>query len=159
MRLVLQRVESASVEVDGQELASIGRGILALVGIEKGDAPEAVVKAAHKVAELRIFPDGEGRMNLDLAAAGGEILVVSQFTLAASLERGRRPSFDPAAPPALAESIYAALVDALRCRGLRVATGRFGAAMRVRLVNDGPVTFVLDVRTAAADAVPAPARP
>ncbi|HVR29439.1 MAG TPA: D-aminoacyl-tRNA deacylase [Thermoanaerobaculia bacterium] len=145
MRLVLQRVESAAVEIQGRDLGSIGRGILVLVGIEKGDGPATVARAAQKLAELRIFADAEGRMNLDLAAAGGELLLVSQFTLAASLDRGRRPSFDDAAPPVVAEPLYAALVDALRRRGLRVATGCFGAAMKVRLVNDGPVTFVLDL--------------
>jgi len=145
MRLVLQRVESASVEVDGRELGSIGRGILALVGVEKGDGRDAVEKAARKLADLRLFSDREGKMNLSAPEIGGEILVVSQFTLAASLERGRRPSFDGAAPPEQAAPLVEELAAALRERGLRVATGRFGAAMRVRLVNDGPVTFVLDV--------------
>ena len=145
MRLVLQRVESASVEIDGEEVASIGAGILALVGVERGDGAETAARAAQKLAELRIFADREGKMNLAAPDVGAEVLVVSQFTLAASLERGRRPSFDRAAPPELAEPLLRDLIEALRERALRVQTGRFGAIMSVRLVNDGPVTFVLDL--------------
>jgi D-tyrosyl-tRNA(Tyr) deacylase len=145
MRLVLQRVTSAAVEVDGREIGAIGRGLVVLVGVGKSDQDAAVARAAQKLAELRVFADAEGRMNLDLATAGGELLLVSQFTLVASLERGRRPSFDGAAPPAVAEPLFDRLVADLRARGIRVATGRFGAAMQVRLVNDGPVTFVLDL--------------
>ena len=144
MRVVLQRVESAAVEVGDEVVGSIGRGIVALVGVAREDGAAAVAKVAAKLAELRVFADAEGRMNRSLSEVGGEILIVSQFTLAASLERGRRPSFDAAASPAVAEPLVAALAEALRARGLVVATGRFGAHMRVRLVNDGPVTFVLD---------------
>jgi D-aminoacyl-tRNA deacylase len=144
MRVVLQRVSSASVTVDGEVVGRIGRGLLALVGIERGDGPAAVKAAAEKLAGLRIFEDEAGRMNLDLAAVGGAFLVVSQFTLAGSLARGRRPSFDRAAPPAEAEPLVEALVSDLRSRGFQVETGRFRAHMEVALVNDGPVTLVAD---------------
>lgn len=145
MRLVLQRVTSAAVEVGGLEIGAIGRGLVVLVGVAAGDQEATVARAAQKLAELRIFADADGKMNLDLAAAGGELLLVSQFTLVASLGRGRRPSFDAAARPEFAEAMFDQLVAALRARGTRVATGRFGALMQVRLVNDGPVTFVLDL--------------
>lgn len=146
MRLVLQRVSSASVRVDGEIVGAIGRGVVALVGIERGDDEAVAVRAAERLAGLRLFDDADGRMNLDCAAAGGAFLVVSQFTLAGVLDRGRRPSFDRAAPPKEAESLLATLVTALRVRDLTVETGRFRARMEVELVNDGPVTFVLDLR-------------
>lgn len=149
MRLILQRVSRAAVGVGGETVGAIGRGVLVLVGVEKGDGPAEAARAAEKLAGLRLFEDPEGRMNLDAGAAGGAFLVVSQFTLAASLARGRRPSFDGAAPPAEAEPLVEALCAGLRERGLPVATGRFGARMEVELVNDGPVTFVLDVRPAS----------
>jgi len=145
VRIVLQRVSRAAVAVDGEVVGEIGRGILALVGVERGDALATAEAAAEKLAGLRVFPDGEGRMNLDARQAGGAFLVVSQFTLAGSLARGRRPSFDDAAPPETAAPLVEALVAALRRRGETVATGRFRAHMEVRLVNDGPVTFVLEV--------------
>jgi D-aminoacyl-tRNA deacylase len=144
MRLVVQRVGSASVKVAGETVGEIGRGLLVLVGIERGDRPESVRAAAGKLAGLRIFEDGDGRMNLDTAAAGGAFLIVSQFTLAGSVARGRRPSFDRAAPPEEAEPLVEALVADLRGRGFRVETGRFRATMEVALVNDGPVTLVAD---------------
>ena len=144
MRLVLQRVSSASVKVSGEVVGEIGRGLLVLVGIERSDGPASVRAAAEKLAGLRVFEDEAGRMNLDLAAVGGAFLVVSQFTLAGSLARGRRPSFDRAAPPAEAEPLVDALVADLRARGFRVETGRFRAMMEVALVNDGPVTLVAD---------------
>jgi D-tyrosyl-tRNA(Tyr) deacylase len=144
MRLVVQRVSSASVKVAGETVGEIGRGLLVLVGIERGDAPEAVRAAAGKLAGLRIFEDDAGKMNLDTAAAGGAFLIVSQFTLAGSLARGRRPSFDRAAPPEEAQPLVDARVEDLRGRGFQVATGRFRAAMEVALVNDGPVTLVAD---------------
>jgi D-tyrosyl-tRNA(Tyr) deacylase len=143
--LVLQRVTDASVEADGVEVASIGRGVLALVAIEKDDDQGTVAKAVEKLAELRLFADAAGKMNLNARDAGADFLVVSQFTLVASLERGRRPSFDAAAAPALAEPLVESVASGLRRRGFRVATGRFGAYMKVSLVNDGPVTFVLDL--------------
>ncbi len=146
MRVVLQRVSSAAVRVDGETVGAIGRGVVALVGIERGDGPAVVARATERLAGLRLFDDGEGRMNLDATAAGGSFLVVSQLTLAAAFDRGRRPSFDAAAPPEQAEDLLTAMVAGLRARGLTVATGRFRAHMQVELVNDGPVTLVLDVR-------------
>jgi D-tyrosyl-tRNA(Tyr) deacylase len=144
MRLVLQRVSTAAVKVAGETVGEIGRGLLVLVGIEHGDGLDKVRAAAEKLAGLRVFEDGAGKMNLDLAAVGGAFLVVSQFTLAGSVARGRRPSFDRAAPPAEAEPLVDALVADLRGRGFRVETGRFRAMMEVALVNDGPVTLVAD---------------
>lgn len=144
MRLVLQRVARAHVEVAGERVGEIGRGLLVLAGIEDGDGPATVEAAAEKVARLRIFDDADGKLNLDLAAAGGAVLLVSQFTLLASVERGRRPSFERAARPEHAEPLVAALGDALRRRGVAVEVGRFGARMAVELLNDGPVTLVLD---------------
>lgn len=146
MRTILQRVKSAAVGVDGEVVGAIGRGVLALVGVECGDGEGEVLATAKKLAQLRLFEDAEGRMNLDSAAAGGAFLVVSQFTLAASLIKGRRPSFNHAAPPAEAEPLVEAVAAELAGRGFEVAGGRFGARMEVELVNDGPVTFVLDVR-------------
>jgi len=145
MRLILQRVKAASVEVAGERVASIGQGILVLAGIEKGDGVDQVIRAADKLAGLRIFEDDEGRMNLDTSMVNGAILLVSQFTLAGSLAKGRRPSFDGAAPATQAEPLVEALASRLRESGIDVETGRFGARMEVQLVNDGPVTFVLDV--------------
>ena len=144
MRLVIQRVSSASVRVEGATVGAIGRGLLVLAGVEKGDGMEKVRAAAEKLAGLRVFEDEAGKMNLDTAAAGGAFLVVSQFTLAGSLARGRRPSFDNAAPPEEAAPLVEALVEELRGRGFRVETGRFRAYMEVSLVNDGPVTFVAE---------------
>lgn len=144
MRIVLQRVDRAAVRVDGEVVGEIGKGLLALVGVERGDAADEAARAAQRLAELRIFEDGAGRMNHDVIGAGGAVLVISQFTLAADLSRGRRPSFGAAAPPELAEPLVAQLVDALRARGVEVASGRFGARMEVELINAGPVTFVLD---------------
>lgn len=145
MRLVIQRVSSARVTVGSEEVGAVGRGLLVLVGVERGDGPAQAAAAARKLAGLRLFEDEAGRMNLSTAEVGGAFLVVSQFTLAGSLERGRRPSFDGAAPPEVAEPLVEALVAALRAEGLPVATGRFRARMAVELVNDGPVTFVLEV--------------
>jgi len=144
VRLVLQRVSTASVKVSGEVVGEIGRGLLVLVGIERRDGPEKVRAAAGKLAGLRVFEDAAGKMNLDLAAVGGAFLIVSQFTLAGSVAKGRRPSFDRAAPPAEAEPLVDALVADLRGRGFRVETGRFRAMMEVALVNDGPVTLVAD---------------
>ncbi len=150
MKLVLQRVTRARVTVGGEEVGAIGRGVLALVGIERGDGAEQVAAAARKLAGLRLFEDAEGRMNLAAAEVGGAFLVVSQFTLAGSLARGRRPSFDNAAPRDVAEPLVEALVAALRAEGLPVATGRFRTYMDVELVNGGPVTFVLELPPGAA---------
>jgi D-tyrosyl-tRNA(Tyr) deacylase len=144
MRLVIQRVSSASVKVTGETVGAIGRGLLVLVGIERGDRLESVRAAAEKLAGLRVFEDDAGKMNLDTAAVGGAFLIVSQFTLAGSIARGRRPSFDRAAPPDEAQPLVEALVEDLRHRGFTVETGRFRAMMEVALVNDGPVTLVAD---------------
>jgi D-aminoacyl-tRNA deacylase len=146
VRLVLQRVRRAAVRVGEETVGEIGTGVLVLAAAENGDGPAEAAAAAAKLSQLRLFEDADGRMNLDARAVGGAFLVVSQFTLAASLARGRRPSFDGAAPPAEAEPLVAALAAGLRAAGHPVATGRFGARMEVELVNDGPVTFVLDVR-------------
>lgn len=144
MRLVIQRVSAAAVRVEGETVGEIGRGLLVLAGVERGDGLESVRAAAEKLAGLRVFEDADGKMNLDTAAAGGAFLVVSQFTLAGSIARGRRPSFDRAAPPDEAAPLIEALADDLRRRGFRVETGRFRAYMEVALVNDGPVTLVAD---------------
>ncbi len=145
MRLILQRVKSASVRVDGETVGAIDRGILVLVGVERGDGDPQVAAAVEKLSGVRLFEDEAGKMNLDLAAVGGAFLVVSQFTLAGSLDRGRRPSFDGAAPPDEARPLVERLVLGLRARGHRVETGRFRATMEVELINDGPVTFLLEV--------------
>jgi D-tyrosyl-tRNA(Tyr) deacylase len=145
MRLVIQRVSSAAVRVAGETVGSIGRGMLVLVGVERGDLPAAAHAAAAKLSGLRLFGDAAGRMNLDAAAVGGAFLVVSQFTLAGSIERGRRPSFDRAAPPEEAAPLIELLAEELRRHGHRVETGRFRALMEVELVNDGPVTLVADL--------------
>ena len=150
MRLILQRVSSAAVRVGGETVGEVGRGWLVLVGVEKGDGPAQAAAAADRLAGLRAFDDADGRMNLAAAEAGAGLLIVSQFTLVAALDRGRRPSFDRAAPPATAAPLIEALAEDLRRRGLAVATGCFGARMAVELVNDGPVTFVLDLPPATA---------
>ena len=146
MKVVLQRVKSATVEVDGRVVGEIGRGICLLVGIERGDTLQDAEFAARKSAELRIFPDAQGKMNLSLIDIGGEALAVSQFTLAGSVRKGRRPSFDGAERPEAAAPIFDAFVRLLRGAGVRVATGVFQAVMEVHILNDGPVTFVIDSR-------------
>lgn len=157
MRLVVQRVSRAAVRVGGEVVGAIGRGVLVLAGVEVGDGAAQADQAAEKLAGLRIFEDEQGKMNLDTRAAGGSFLVVSQFTLAGSLARGRRPSFDRAARPEEAEPLVAALVEGLRRRGYEVETGRFRALMEVELVNDGPVTFVLEVSARETPPAAAPA--
>jgi D-tyrosyl-tRNA(Tyr) deacylase len=143
MRCVIQRVSRASVTAE-EGRAEIGRGLLVLAGLETGDGEETVAWVARKIAALRIFDDDEGRMNLGLDEVNGAILAVSQFTLAGSLERGRRPGFDRAMPPEPARALFARFVDLLKAEGARVETGFFRSHMAVELVNDGPVTFVLD---------------
>lgn len=144
MRAVVQRVSRASVSIDGREVGVIGKGLLVLLGVARGDDRSKVAWMADKIAGLRVFADEEGKLNRDLASVGGEVLVVSQFTLYGDVSRGRRPSFVEAAPPEEAIPLYQAFVAALRERGLRVATGEFGAMMQVELVNDGPVTLVIE---------------
>ena len=145
MKLVIQRVSEAEVRVVGRAVGRIGRGFLVLIGAEKGDDDSAVDEAARRVAGLRVFNDENGKMNLDLAAVGGSVLVVSQFTLGADLTRGRRPGFERALAGAEAKPLYERFVAALAEQGVPVATGVFGEFMQVSLVNDGPATFVLEV--------------
>jgi D-tyrosyl-tRNA(Tyr) deacylase len=144
MRAVLQRVERASVETGGAPVAEIGRGLLVLLAVEKGDGAGEAHWIARKTSEIRIFDDGEGKMNRSVAEAGGEVLLVPQFTLAADCRRGRRPSFDGAARPQEAVPLLARVRAGLEEAGLRVREGRFGERMRVSLVNDGPVTIILE---------------
>ncbi|WP_322795857.1 D-aminoacyl-tRNA deacylase [Tepidiforma sp.] len=144
MRAVVQRVTRAQVSVHGRVIGSIGRGAVVLVGVAREDTAGHAARLARKVAALRIFDDAEGRMNLDAAAAGGAFLCVSQFTLYGDLRRGNRPSWERAAPPELARPLFDAFVTALRETGVPCESGEFGAEMLVELVNDGPVTLILD---------------
>ncbi len=143
MKAVLQRVREAWVSVDGREISRIGKGLLVLVGVEKGDAEAAATDLAGKVVQLRIFEDDQGKMNLSVQAVGGELLVVSQFTLAADLAKGTRPSFDPAEEPGKARRLLELFVRQLQAAGLPVREGQFAARMQVGLINDGPVTLIL----------------
>jgi D-aminoacyl-tRNA deacylase len=147
MRAVIQRVSEASVTVEGAVVGRIGRGLLVLLGIGEDDGPAEATLLAEKIAVMRIFSDDEGRFNRSALDIGGEVLVVSQFTLYADTRRGRRPSFADAMAPESAALLVELFVAALRQQGLPVATGSFGAMMQVALVNDGPVTIVLDSAT------------
>jgi D-tyrosyl-tRNA(Tyr) deacylase len=140
---LIQRVSEARVEVAGAAVGAIGRGVLALIGVERGDGESEAARLAERVIGYRIFPDAEGRMNLSLADVGAALLAVPQFTLAADTRKGARPSFSSAAPPEEGERLFVRFVELARERHARVETGRFGAEMRVSLVNDGPVTFWL----------------
>lgn len=144
MRLVVQRVSSAAVTVAGETVGAIGQGLLVLAGVGRDDTEAGARRLGPKVAGLRIFSDAEGKMNRSLTDVGGEALVVSQFTLYADTRKGYRPSFVEAARPELAVPVLQAFVDELRSAGIKVAEGRFGAHMQVSLVNDGPVTIVLE---------------
>jgi D-tyrosyl-tRNA(Tyr) deacylase len=144
MRACVQRVSSARVVVDDETVGEIGRGLLVLLGVAATDADTDLRWMVDKVVGLRIFDDADGKMNLALADVGGELLVVSQFTLLGDCRKGRRPSFIAAAPPEQAERVYEQFVEAARRQGVRVASGRFRTHMRVELVNDGPVTLVID---------------
>ena len=144
MRLVIQRVSQAKVTVQGKEVGAIGPGLCLFLGVAKGDTEEDSTYLAQKSVELRIFEDDEGKFNRTLLDVGGEILVVSQFTLYGDCTKGRRPSFSHAASPEDAERLYQQFVQKLRDRGLNVATGQFQAKMEVSLVNRGPVTFIID---------------
>lgn len=152
MRVIIQRVLEASVTVDGRVVSSIGRGMLILCGVGKTDTVDDAIWLARKTALLRIFEDEGGKMNLALDAVNGEALVVSQFTLYGDCRKGNRPSFVDAAPPEEGDRLYGAYVDALRTAGVRVQTGIFRAMMQVALVNDGPVTLVLDSASRAKEA-------
>ncbi len=144
MRIVIQRVSRAEVRVDGQAIGRIGRGLVLLVAIERDDTRADLDWVSDKVLQMRVFEDSAGKMNLSAADVGADILVVSQFTLAADLGRGRRPSFVNAAPPGRAQELFESFVERLVDSGLKIATGRFGTLMEVDLVNHGPVTFTLE---------------
>jgi D-tyrosyl-tRNA(Tyr) deacylase len=146
MRAVLQRVQAAEVAVDGNVVARIGKGILALVGLSREDTAEDFGWMARKIAELRIFNDSEGKLNLSLRDIHGDLLVVSQFTLYGDCRKGRRPSYSDAAAPAQAEKMYEEFLDIMRRTVPGLQTGKFQAMMKVSLVNDGPVTLILDSR-------------
>ncbi len=146
MRAVLQRVTNASVEVEGTIVGRIGNGLMVLLGVAKGDDESDARYVVDKIRSLRMFADDQGKMNQSLADVGGAVLLVSQFTLVGRTDNGRRPSFDGAAPPDLAKRLYEQVVADLRACGTSVETGVFAAHMRVALVNDGPVTFVVDSR-------------
>ena len=147
MRALLQRVSTASVEVAGERVGEIGIGLLALVAAGAGDGERDALRLARKIAALRVFGDAEGRMNRSLTEVGGAVLCVSQFTLYADTRRGNRPGFTAAAPPDLGRQLVDVVAAELRSLGLPVETGRFGAEMRVSLVNEGPVTIWLDTAT------------
>jgi len=145
VRAVLQRVSSASVAVNGGSVAEIGPGILALVAIARDDSPAVLAPFVEKVTNLRMFGDAAGRFSRSLAETANELLLVSQFTLFGDVRRGRRPDFSAAAPAAAAQVLFNELTERFRARGVRTQTGRFGADMQVALVNDGPVTLIVDV--------------
>lgn len=144
MKIILQRVTRASVVIKGERIAAISKGLLVLFGVEKHDDEEKVIFLAEKTLNLRVFPDGKGKMNLSCMDICGEILVVSQFTLAGDCSKGRRPGFDNAAPPDVAQLLYQKFVQQISKSRLKIATGKFGVDMQVELVNDGPVTFTLE---------------
>ena len=145
MKVLIQRVKNASVTIDSGLYSEIGKGILALVGIEKGDSDEQIIKAAKKVVNLRIFPDENDKMNLSLADIQGEMLIVSQFTLCGDCKKGTRPSFDKSAPPDIANELYEKFIQEVKNYGVKTEHGKFGAMMDVALINDGPVTFMIEV--------------
>jgi D-tyrosyl-tRNA(Tyr) deacylase len=148
MRVVVQRVKEARVDVRGDTVGQIEQGFLVFLGVGQGDSDKDVEYLANKIAHLRVFPDEQGLMNISLAEIRGSVLVVSQFTLWGDCHKGRRPSFARAAPPDEAEALYRSFVQALRGKGLSVATGEFQEMMDVHLINDGPVTLLLDSRKA-----------
>ena len=142
MKLVIQRVSRAAVRVGGETVGAINRGLMVLVGLERDDGEDEVEKAARRIATLRVFEDGKGKMNRGLGEVDGKVLAVSQFTLAGSIRKGRRPSFDHAMPGHRAEPLFDHFVELLRGHNVEVETGVFGAMMEVELVNDGPVTLI-----------------
>jgi D-tyrosyl-tRNA(Tyr) deacylase len=146
LRGVVQRVSRASVTVEGETVGQIGKGFAVLVGVEEGDTDSDVAYLCDKISGLRVFEDDEGKMNLSLDEVGGQVLVISQFTLIGDCRKGRRPSFIRSAPMDVAEKLYLEVADGLRARGLTVQTGKFRAEMEVELLNQGPVTLLLDSR-------------
>jgi D-tyrosyl-tRNA(Tyr) deacylase len=144
MRVVVQRVLRAKVTIAGNTVGDIGAGLTVLLGVTHADTPEQAQWLAEKIAGLRIFNDADGKMNRDLTEVGGAMLIVSQFTLYGDCRKGKRPSFIDAAPPSIAIPLYEAFINAVKALGIPVATGRFGADMQVELVNDGPVTLIVD---------------
>lgn len=145
MKALIQRVTEASVTVDGQVIGAIGQGLLVLLGVERNDNEQLVERMAERLLAYRVFADDAGKMNLSLADIGGELLLVSQFTLAADTRKGLRPGFSSAAKPDQAELLYQLLGEKIQQRGVLLATGKFAADMKVSLVNDGPVTFMLEI--------------
>ena len=144
MNVLIQRVKSASVRIDGKIFSSIEQGILSLVGIEKGDTESQVDKLASKIVNLRIFSDEQGKMNKSLLDINGQMLIVSQFTLCGDCKKGTRPSFDKSEEPKRAEELYELFIKKVSNTGIKTATGKFAAMMDVELINDGPVTFMLE---------------
>ena len=144
MKVLIQRVKEASVTIDDELYSSINKGVLVLVGIEKGDTLEQVQKSAKKIVNLRIFPDENDKMNYSLIDVNGEILVVSQFTLCGDCKKGTRPSFDKSASPEIANDLYEKFVEEIKNYGISTKTGKFAAMMDVALINDGPVTFMIE---------------
>lgn len=144
MKALIQRVKKASVTIDGELYSQINQGILILLGVEKGDTEESAEKSVNKIINLRIFPDAEGKMNRSLKDTNGELLVVSQFTLCGNCKKGTRPSFDNAELPEKAKALYEKYIQIVKNAGAPVATGSFGAMMDVELINDGPVTFMVE---------------
>lgn len=144
MKVVIQRVKEASVDIDNQTVGAIEKGILVLFGVDKGDTKEQAEFLASKIANLRIFPDDNDKMNLSVKDISGKVLVVSQFTLSGDCKKGKRPSFDSAEHPSKAETLYEEFVSLIKKEGLEVETGKFGEFMQVSLINDGPVTFIIE---------------
>jgi len=144
MKVLIQRVKNAGVDIEEKNISSIDKGILALVGIEKGDTREQAEKLARKIVNLRIFPDENDKMNLSLIDIQGEMLIVSQFTLCGDCKKGTRPSFDKSAPPDIANELYEYFVKQIQSYSIKTGTGKFGAMMEVSLINDGPVTFMIE---------------
>ena len=144
MKALIQRVKRASVTIDGKLYSAIDMGMLVLLGVEKGDSTENAEKLSQKLVNLRIFEDENEKMNKSLLDVQGEMLIVSQFTLCGDCKKGTRPSFDKSAPPAVANELYEKFIDLIKSQGIKVQTGKFGAMMDVELVNDGPVTFLVE---------------
>ena len=145
MKALIQRVKESSVKVNGKITGEINKGILTFLGVEKGDTVEQVEKLAKKIANLRIFPDENDKMNRSVLDIGGEMLIVSQFTLCGDCKKGTRPSFDKSAPPEIAKELYEKFIEETKKYGIKTQTGVFGAMMEVALINDGPVTFWLEL--------------